>query len=117
MTSQRPAGDARDTELSIQEALRRWMLQAPLPFAVTRGAEHTLVYANSAFRRLADIPNGDALGAPLPAVFHASARVALGELLDRAFRDGVDFLDERIAAPDERGSGWRCSVWPVIGER
>ena len=49
------SGTGRETELSIQEALRRCVQQAPLPFAITRGAEHTLVYANSAFCRLAGV--------------------------------------------------------------
>jgi signal transduction histidine kinase len=103
------------TELSLQEALRRCMQQAPLPFAITRGAENALVYANSAFWRLAGVSNGEANGAPIDSVFSASEGRALSEILDRAFRDGVEVLDERVDAPTERTGGWQCSVWPVIG--
>jgi signal transduction histidine kinase len=116
MSSRSRSGTARATELSIQEALRRCMQQAPLPFAITRGAEHTLVYANSAFCRLAGIANGHALGAPIATVFTATEGRALRPILDRAFRDGVELLDERIDASSERASAWRCSVWPVIAD-
>ncbi|HVS60293.1 MAG TPA: GAF domain-containing protein, partial [Gemmatimonadaceae bacterium] len=116
MSSRSRSGTARATELSIQEALQRCMQQAPLPFAITRGAAHTLVYANSAFCRLAGIANGHALGAPIATVFTATERRALRPILDRAFRDGVELLDERIDASSERASGWHCSVWPVIAD-
>ena len=116
MKSRKRPAAARGTELSIQEALRRCMQQAPLPFAITRGAEHTLVYANSAFCRLAGIAGGDALGAPIATVFTATEGRALRPILDRAFRDGVELSDERIDAASERASGWQCSVWPVIAD-
>ena len=117
MSSRSGSGAGRATELSIQEALRRYMQQAPLPFAITRGAGHTLVYANSAFCQLVGIPNGDPLGAPIASAFATDERRALIALLDRAFRDGVELSDQEIAASSERASGWRCSVWPVINDR
>jgi signal transduction histidine kinase len=106
---------ARATKLSIQQALRRCMQQAPLPFAITRGAEHRLVYANSAFARLAG-PKGKALGASITTAFTKAERRGLSVILDRAFHDSVELLDERIDASSERGSEWQCSVWPVIGD-
>jgi hypothetical protein len=69
MTSRKRSAAPRVTELSIQKALRRCMQQAPLPFAITRGADHRLVYANSAFCRLAGIANGNALGVPIAETF------------------------------------------------
>src|SRR5688572_15633902 len=116
MSSRSRPGAARGTEPSIQEALRRSVQQAPLPFAITHGAKHTLVYANSAFRRLAGVGHGDALGAPIATVFPATERRALRAFLDRAFRDGVELLDERIDASSDRASGWQCSAWPVIAD-
>jgi signal transduction histidine kinase len=92
------------------------MQQAQLPFAITRGAEHTLVYANAAFCRLAGVTSGDALGASIAAVFAATEGTALSAILDRAFRDGVELIDARIDAASERATGWECSVWPVIAE-
>jgi signal transduction histidine kinase len=101
---------SRAIRFSVQEALRR----SPLPFAITRGAEHALVYANSAFCRLAGIANGHAPAGAIATVFAGTEGGALSALLDRAVRDGVELLDERIDASNERASGWRCSVWPVV---
>jgi signal transduction histidine kinase len=116
MKSRKRPAAARMTELSLQEALRGFMQQAPLPFAITRGAEHTLVYANAAFCRLAGVANGEALGAPIAKAFTGTEGRALSAILDRAFRDGVELLDERIDASSERASHWQCSVWPVISD-
>ncbi len=92
------------------------MEQAPLPFAVTRGATHTLVYANAAFCHLAGVAPGDALGARVAASFPATQRRALSALLDRAYLDSVEILDARLPAPVESARDWQCSVWPVIAD-
>ena len=110
------SGTAGAAEPSIQEALRRSVQQAPLPFAVTRGENHTLVYANAAFCSLTGVAPGSAPGPRVPPAFHATQRRALSAILDRAFRDGVDILDERIPAPGESAKDWLCSVWPVIAD-
>jgi signal transduction histidine kinase len=89
------------------------MQQTALPFAITVGAEHTLVYANPAFCRLADIVSGDALNAPIMALFASDSR-ELNEILDRAFHDRIELLDTRIREPSERTAGWQYSIWPVI---
>jgi signal transduction histidine kinase len=115
MRSRKRPAAAHETDLSIQSALRKCMQQAPLPFAITRGAANALVYANSAFCRLAGVGNGDALGVPIDSVFAEVEGRALSAILDRAFRDGVELLDERVDAVGETASGWQCSVWPVIG--
>ncbi len=112
---ERPAA-ARMTELSLQDALRRCMQQAPLPFAITRGAEHALAYTNFAFCRLVGAANGDTLGAPIDTFLTATAGQALTTILDRAFRDGVEILDKRLDASSETASGWHFSVWPVIAD-
>ena len=116
MSSRGRPGAVRGTERSIQEALRRSVQQAPLPFAITRGPEHTLLYANSAFCRLAGVGPGDALGAPIATAFPATARRALSALLDRAFRDRVELVDERLDASSDRASEWQVSAWPVIAD-
>lgn len=91
------------------------MQQAPLPFAVSRGEGHALVYANSAFRRLAGLANGDSLGAPIDAAIGGTEGELLRGILDRAFRDRVEIVDERIDMSSGRGNSWQFSVWPVIG--
>jgi signal transduction histidine kinase len=109
MSKKRPSA-ARAARFSVQEVMQR----SPLPFAITRGAERRLVYANSAFSRLAGITNGETPGVPIATVFTGTEGGALSALLDRASRDGVELLDERIETSSERASGWQCSVWPVI---
>ena len=103
-------------EPSLQEALRRCMQQAPLPFAITRGAEHTVVYANPAFSILAGVVNGGAIDSPITAQFSATEGLALKTLLDRAFHSGGEVVDESIEGLSDRTGDWRCSVWPVIGD-
>jgi signal transduction histidine kinase len=90
------------------------MQKAALPFAITIGAEHTLVYANPAFCNLTGIVNGDALNVPVATLFKDPERGALNEILDRAFRERVEFLDTRIETSSEKSKGPRYSVWPVI---
>jgi signal transduction histidine kinase len=92
------------------------MQQAPLPFAITRGAEHTLVYANPAFFRLVGAAIRDTIGAPIATAFAATERRALSGILDRALRDRVNLVDQRIPAASETASGWNVSVWPVIAD-
>ncbi|HEY8831049.1 MAG TPA: hypothetical protein VIM21_00940, partial [Gemmatimonadaceae bacterium] len=112
MKSKKRPGAALATRLSVQEAMRR----SPLPFAITRGAEHRLVYANSAFCRLAGIANREAPRVPIATLFTGAEGGALSALLDRASRDRSELLDERIDASSERSSGWQCNVWPVIAD-
>jgi signal transduction histidine kinase len=112
-TSKKRPRAARAT-ISVQEAMRR----SPLPFAIVRGADHTLVYANAAFCRLAGITKREAPRVPIATVFTATEGTALSAFLDRAFRDGIELLDESIDASSERASGWRWNVWPVsAGDR
>jgi signal transduction histidine kinase len=116
MTSRRPASKKAATEVSIQAALRGYMQHAPRPFAITVGAEHNLVYVNAAFSRLIGVDNGDALGAPIGNALTAAEREAISPLLDQAFRNGVELLDESVSTSGERATGWRFSVWPVIAD-
>jgi signal transduction histidine kinase len=105
---------ARTTELSIQAALREYTHNTVLPFAITVGAAHTLVYANPAFCLLAGIVNADALNAPVARLLGVSESGALNKTLDRAFHDQVEFLDARIEDSTGGARGWQYSVWPVI---
>lgn len=103
------------TASSIHQALRRYMKQAPHPFAVTRGAGHSLVYANAAFCRLAGVPSSAAIGAPIATWLGTAHRPALIPLLDRAAQERVELVDQVVdASSDKEGASWRCSVWPVI---
>jgi signal transduction histidine kinase len=58
--------------------------------------------------------NSDALNAPVTTLFEASEGSALNKILDRAFRERLEFLDARIETSSERAKGRQYSVWPVI---
>ena len=103
---------ARAIRFSVQEAMRR----SPLPFGITRGAEHTLVYANAALCRLAGIADCESPRVPIATVFTGAEGRALSALLDRTPRDRAELLDERIDASSERASRWQCNVWSVIAD-
>jgi signal transduction histidine kinase len=96
--------------------LRRYTEQAPLPFAITRGAEHKIVYANSAFCSLASVAGADVLGQPIAGSLAATGSRALSAILDRAFQGGIELVDQRVDALGDEASGWQCNVWPVIGD-
>ena len=113
-SGKRPNAVTDANEPTVQEALQQYMQQAPLPFAITRGAEHILVYANSSFRRLAGLANSDALGAPIANALTATEGRALNSVLDRAAHHGIELLDQRIDVPSKRAEAWQCSVWPVM---
>ena len=77
-----------------------------MPFALTRGPEHNLVYVNSAFGRLTGVSIGDSLGAPIATAFAGTVGPALSAILDGTLRDGVESLDQRV----EGETAWLCSV-------
>ncbi len=113
--TKRAPDSERKPELSVHEALHRYIGQAPLPFAITRGKEHTLVYANVAFRGVAGLADHRALGAPLANSFTGAAKKSLIGILDQAFLGAAERLDAPLNADREGAGNWKCSVWPVIG--
>jgi signal transduction histidine kinase len=106
--------DGREADVSVQRALQRYMEHAPVPFAVTRGAAHTLVYANDSFCHLAGVVNGDALGRPIGDAFTGRETSALSAVLDRAFRDRIVLRDESVDAAGAKATDWKCTAWPII---
>ena len=112
MKSRKRPPAARAIRFSVQEAMRR----SPLPFGITRGAEHKLVYANAALCRLAGIADRESPRVPIATVFTGAEGRALSALLDRTSRDRVELLDERIDVSSEGASRWQCNVWPVIAD-
>jgi signal transduction histidine kinase len=107
-------GRAGETEAAVQDALRRYMEHAPLPFAITRGAQHNLAYANAPFCQLAGIADGGSLGDPITSVFAGSEKNSLSVLLDRAFRGVTAVRDEHVYTSRADGTVWRCTAWPVV---
>ena len=114
MSSGSEAKSERPTELSIQEALRRCMQHAPFPFAVTRGAEHALAYANTAFCDITGIGGAAGLGTSIVQLFPPAEGEALREILDRAYGNTAEILDQRVGSSSDSQGGLQCSVWPVV---
>jgi signal transduction histidine kinase len=90
----------------------RYLEHAPLAVAVVRGAAHTLVYANAAFRRLGS-QRGAGVGRPINEALDPAAVSAVEGLLDQVRRDGVVARDA-IVLPGPAGAVSRhYTVWPV----
>jgi signal transduction histidine kinase len=102
--------DLRRVDPAAVASLTRHFEFSPVPFAVTEGPAHALVYANAAFRRV-----------------HAAREIAISPhssdsaqptnnlvtLLDRVFRGAGPICDE-VPAPADGGDGrWSCTVWPI----
>ena len=104
-----------DASFALPEgSLERHLEHLPAAFAVTRGAEHTLVYANAAFRRLLGSAMESALGRPVVEAFTGRGTDRLAAVLDRAFRTGVTARDEPTGSIEQGTPAWRCSVWPNV---
>lgn len=93
----------------------RYMEGLSTAFAVTRGEEHSLVYANAAFRRLTGANGEVTIGCPLAGALSGPNTIALNALLDRVARTGVMARDERIDASDAGDPAWCFTVWPGAG--
>lgn len=85
-------------------------------FAVTRGAEHALVYANAAFRRLLGAAAATSLGHPLAHAFAGRDTALLTQVLDRAFLSGIATRDQTIEPLREGSPNWNCTVWPEVNQ-
>ncbi|MBA3466070.1 MAG: GAF domain-containing sensor histidine kinase [Gemmatimonadaceae bacterium] len=101
---------------SVQTALGQYMQHAPRAFAVTHGAAHSLTYANEAFCKLAGVNGHKGAGKDFGVAAAAPQAPALIAMLDRAFREGVNILDEKIPAGGVDAPSWQCSVWPVMAK-
>lgn len=85
-------------------------------FAVTRGAEHTLVYANATFRRFLGAAETTAFGHPLAHAFAGRDTALLTQVLDRAFHSGIATRDQSIEPLRDGSPNWYCTVWPEVNQ-
>jgi signal transduction histidine kinase len=102
-------------ERSGADSFARYMEHVPVAFAVTCGAEHKLVYANAAFRRLTTSGH-PAFGTPVADAFAGSDANELAAALDRALRTGIVARDRRVESADFGAPAWYCTVWPEVVE-
>jgi len=98
----------------VQAALHRCVEQGPLPFAITRGPTHALVYANSAFWRLPQLGDEGGIALPIANGFKGTIRNALTTIMDRAFQGALERVDARIEGEGGNDHGWKCAVWSVV---
>ena len=82
--------------------------------ALTRGAGHTLVFANAAFRALLGAPEEIAVGAPLNDTRRSQDTSGLADLLTQAFRSGVVLRNARLGRGDDGYAAMSCSIWPDV---
>jgi signal transduction histidine kinase len=99
---------------STAGSFERMMEHLPAAFAVTNGLQHTLVYANTAFRRLLTLDGDMRMGVPIESVFAERERDDLIALLDRAFRSGLVSRNRTIEPEHEGDTLLRCTVWPDV---
>ena len=92
----------------------RFMGHLPAAFAVTRGEQHTLVFANEAFRKMVTRDGTLSTGHPIGALFAAREREELVALMDRAFRTGVVSRNRALEQADAGMFPLRCTVWPGV---
>src|ERR1700737_4018675 len=96
------ATERGDAAFSAAGSFERYIERIPAAFALTRGDQHTLVYANAAFRRLGASDGQALIGRPITDVFALRDTSSLTAVLDRAFRTGVVSRDLNIEAVNER---------------
>jgi signal transduction histidine kinase len=99
---------------STAGSFERLMEHLPAAFAVTNGMQHTLVYANEAFRKLLTLDGDMRMGVPIESVFAEHERVEMLALLDRAFRSGLVSRNRTIEPEHENDFLLRCTVWPDV---
>ena len=91
------------------------MDNAPQAFAVTSGEEHSVVYANTAFRRefgLADHADGIL---PIAVVLPQAVRADIVDLLDRAFAADAPVDEIFLTSASRPADHVACAAWAVEG--
>ncbi|MGH7664376.1 MAG: ATP-binding protein [Gemmatimonadaceae bacterium] len=107
-------GDGGDDDVALVAAFRGLLEHAPVPFAVTAGARHIVMYANAAFRRLTDAAGGDATGRPAADTLQVKSRTSIVAALDRALHFGIATQDEILARAEAASNTLTFTVWPVM---
>ena len=96
------------------DSFARYMDHVASAFAMTRGGQHRIAYANSAFRSLVASHGDVRVGDPIVDVFPARDRAGLATLLDRAFRVGVATRNRLVASVADGTPALSCTIWPEL---
>jgi signal transduction histidine kinase len=83
-------------------------------FAIVAGPDHTIVYANVAFRSLLGIGEPLAIGATTAEAFAPRDNAQLTAVLDRARRTGIVVRNRRVEPVEARSTPLCCSIWPGL---
>ena len=105
-----------ESAVAASHTLDGYVGRAPIAFAVTRGDQHELVYANAAFRMLFAAGGDPMIGSPLAEALDRGGPTGLAALLDRSFRTGAVSRNRHIGPVDERAPPLICTVWPDANE-
>lgn len=108
------AKEARDGKFTVANQFAHYLENAPARLAITSGPEHTLLYANCAFRAL--LPDsGDRVmaGQALSDVFSEHEAEGLRATLDRVFHTRLAVEHGGDYPAGSRLHGRSISVWPV----
>ncbi len=101
------------TEPGAVGSFQRYMEHGPPAIAVTRGAGHTLEFANQSFRRLTRVTAAD-IGRPIAGSVRGRPASGLVATLDHVFRSGAVARDVSMADDGDGVKQWRCTVWPQL---
>ena len=107
--------EASDLAVFTSKSLAPYMDRVSTAVAVTRGAAHTLIYANDAFCRFVPANREAVVGQPIIGAFTNRQSKELTAALDRAFRTGVSARDQHIGPVEPGRPALSCTVWPVAG--
>src|SRR5206468_3227700 len=110
------AATARTASQTACEQLRAIIAQLPDLIAVTRGPQHVIVFANSAFARAAGCCEQDLAGRPAGAVLAELGSLGDGERLDQAYQTGTpSSVMEWCGSVDRAGDGTsRGAIWRAV---
>ena len=97
-------------DVIVTASVGRHLAFAPVAFAVTEGPAHSIVYANTIFRRLQSA--GEINIGPRTAGEQPPA-VNLRPLLDQVFQSAKTVRDAILERLDNRPASWSCTIWPV----
>ena len=96
-------------------AFRRYMEHGPAAMALTRGPEHTLAYANAAFRALTGIRDASS-DQPLCELLAGRETGDLAAVLDRVYVTGGTAEDCSLHAVGDAAPVWHYTVWPEAAD-
>ncbi|MES2177630.1 MAG: ATP-binding protein [Gemmatimonadota bacterium] len=100
-----------------EQAFAGCLAHVTAAFAVTSGVQHSIIYANAAFRALVAYGEAELVGAMLTQAVAPRDAHLFTALLDRAFRTGHVVRNKRLAIVSDARKLLCCTVWPSQNDR